>query len=460
MRQNSENHYNFEDVKRGYVIIHFLVTMFGISTWISINGIFIELPLLINVTPESWNLPAYVVIVVQSANIGPAIYALLRKCKCKLNESLIILCLLCLQVFAIGLLIFFYDKTTIIGGEKHSLILLVSIFFSALVGCFSSVLFLPYLRDFNDIYIISYFVGEGLSGVLPSVVALIQDVKEDIQCITILNNTMISVSTPISNFSVRYYFVFITFFLIFSFIAFIILQYSSFIQHRKDLFKSNFLTQSKIQLVNYKQRELDIIANVINDTQNIDHASSKKQTTDSSHIDKLDNSVLKKIYLYILIGICCFFSNGFLPSIQPYSCLPYGHLAYQMSIICTQFVNPLACFFAFWFKVSDIKIINYLSLISLIAGCYVISIALLSPTPPLQELKIGLILIVLSWIVLIAIMSYLKLIIVSLLKHTSSPKALFNVGIVMQTGSASGAIISFILINIANCFKTYNSCSA
>lgn len=450
------NHY-LGHVKCGHAIIHLLVILFSVSTWIGINGIFIELPLLVNIAPESWNLPAYIVIVTQSANVGPAIYIFLRKNKCELNESLCILCLLCLQVLAMGLLIFFYDKTTVIGGEKHSLILLVAVFFNALVGCFSSVLFMPYFRDFDDIYIVSYFIGEGLSGVLPSIVALIQGVGERLECNT---TEIISLNGSHVKFPGQYYFLFLTLVLVLSLAAFIVLQYSPSVQSRKNHLRDpNFFTQTKVQLVDYKRHnELDVSPNVWY----IGHTLSKKENEEANcSLSKEANNLyrFRKIYLYILIGICCFFSNGFLPSIQSYSCLPYGQLAYQLSITCAQFVNPLACFLTFWLKVSNIKIINCLSLICLIAGCYVICIALLSPAPPLQSSTIGVGLIVLFWIILSGIVSYLKLIIVSLLKHISSSKALFDIGIVMQVGSASGAIISFVLINFTDFFKVYDSCS-
>ncbi|XP_029172721.1 solute carrier family 52, riboflavin transporter, member 3-A-like [Nylanderia fulva] len=456
MRDNLQVDHYLGHVKCGRAVIHLLVILFGVSTWIGVNGIFIELPLLVNIAPEGWNLPAYIVIVAQSANVGPAIYTFLRKNKRELNESLCILCLLSLQILAMGLLIFFYDKTTVIGGEKHSLILLVSVFFNALVGCFSSVLFMPYLRDFDDIYIVSYFIGEGLSGVLPSIVALIQGVGERSEC----NATeTISLDTSQVKFSGQYYFLFLTLVLILSLIAFIILQYSSFVQNRKNSRDPNFFAQSKIQLVDYKQHnELDISSNIWYIDQIL--PKSEKEEANCSSLKEANNlCVLRKSYLYILIGICCFFNNGFFPSIQSYSCLPYGHLAYQLSITCGQFVNPLACFLTFWIIVSNIKIINCLSLICLITGCYVICIALLSPAPPLQRSIIGVGLIVLSWIILSAVISYLKLVIVSLLKYISSSKALFDIGIVMQAGSASGAIISFILINFTNFFKMYDSCS-
>lgn len=38
---------------------------FGISSWVAINGLWMELPSLVNVLPEGWNLPAYLSIIIQ-----------------------------------------------------------------------------------------------------------------------------------------------------------------------------------------------------------------------------------------------------------------------------------------------------------------------------------------------------------------------------------------------------------
>lgn len=42
-----------------------LLGLFGVSSWVAINGLWMELPLLVNVLPEGWNLPAYLSIIIQ-----------------------------------------------------------------------------------------------------------------------------------------------------------------------------------------------------------------------------------------------------------------------------------------------------------------------------------------------------------------------------------------------------------
>ena len=42
-----------------------LIILFSLSSWVAINGLWMELPLLVNVLPEGWNLPAYLSILIQ-----------------------------------------------------------------------------------------------------------------------------------------------------------------------------------------------------------------------------------------------------------------------------------------------------------------------------------------------------------------------------------------------------------
>ena len=65
-------------IKSRLVLIDVLAILFGISSWISINGLWVELPLLVNRLPESWSLASYLSVIVQIANLGPITYCGLR----------------------------------------------------------------------------------------------------------------------------------------------------------------------------------------------------------------------------------------------------------------------------------------------------------------------------------------------------------------------------------------------
>lgn len=49
-------------------------------------------------------------------------------------------------------------------------------------------------------------------------------------------------------------------------------------------------------------------------------------------------------FIYILVAFVNGLTNGVLPSVQTYSCLSYGPVAYHLSATLSSMANPLACF--------------------------------------------------------------------------------------------------------------------
>ncbi|KAF0990032.1 hypothetical protein HZS_1716 [Henneguya salminicola] len=56
-----------------------LIVLFSIGSWIDINSIFSQLSFLVTTLPESTELYSYFALIIQSANICPLIYGILRK---------------------------------------------------------------------------------------------------------------------------------------------------------------------------------------------------------------------------------------------------------------------------------------------------------------------------------------------------------------------------------------------
>lgn len=170
-------------------IIYFLVIIFGASSWLSVNGIWLQLPLLVNDLPEGWNLPSYITAVVQLACIAPLIFGILqRKFKEKLPIIPIILGLLAFGTTTQLLMAFFYDKTSEIDGQKHSTALIILFFCISLMATTSDVAFLPIFSRFPAPYVTAYFIGMGCSGLLPSLLAIVQGVNR-IECVPQINLT-------------------------------------------------------------------------------------------------------------------------------------------------------------------------------------------------------------------------------------------------------------------------------
>ncbi|XP_077078988.1 solute carrier family 52, riboflavin transporter, member 3-A isoform X2 [Siphateles boraxobius] len=157
--------------------IHALACAFGLGSWVSINGLWVELPLIVNVLPEGWDLPSYLTVIIQLANFGPLLVTLAHKfCPGRLRENLVIYAVLSIGVVACVLLAAFWKNTTMVLGQPRSTAFFILTFFLALVDCTSSVTFLPFMMQLPAKYITTYFIGEGLSGLVPGLVALAQGV--------------------------------------------------------------------------------------------------------------------------------------------------------------------------------------------------------------------------------------------------------------------------------------------
>uniref|UniRef100_A0A674N7R8 Riboflavin transporter n=1 Tax=Takifugu rubripes TaxID=31033 RepID=A0A674N7R8_TAKRU len=79
---------------RSKAVSHGLVAMFAMGSWISVNSLWVELPVVVNVLPEGWNLPAYLSVLIAFGNLGPVVVTITHHCAPGLlNERLLIHCL-------------------------------------------------------------------------------------------------------------------------------------------------------------------------------------------------------------------------------------------------------------------------------------------------------------------------------------------------------------------------------
>ncbi len=74
----------------------------------------------------------------------------------------------------------------IIAGAKHSVALLVLTGCLAVVDCTTSVLYQPFMAHFKSKYLLSLLIGEGLSGLIPGIIAIIQGISIFIQTVRLI----------------------------------------------------------------------------------------------------------------------------------------------------------------------------------------------------------------------------------------------------------------------------------
>jgi len=330
--------------------------MFGIGSWILVNSLYTQLPLLVQSAPEGWNLPSYISISIQTGNLGPILYGAWRKRHGNKYDRPLTISVMILGTISMFLMSMFYNVSGNIFGQPHSILLYILTFFIAFVGCTSSVLFIPSLSNYPDIYLVTYMVGEGISGFVPSLIAIVQGVGTT-TCHTVLQNGKTIKEKSVTNayFSSTLFFIIIGIIMCMSTLSYLCLEYSPTCKKEKIQIKPDS-------------------AEVHNNTININYRSI--------------------VFLLVIQGIVVFFANGLLPSIQSYSCLPYGYIAYYLATNLSNIANPIACFIAFYTNRTSKTVIYTLCSICIVSTMYMAMTAFTSPSPPLHNTTTGIILIV------------------------------------------------------------------
>lgn len=448
------------------ILLDFLAVLFGISSWISINGLWVELPLLVERLPEGWGLASYLSIIIQLANLGPLSYAFLRwLTKGKIPEKLCIYILLVVGTASGFMLSRFWDKEAEVLGTNHSLALFILVFFLSLVDCTSSILFLPFMAVFRDIYLNSYLIGEGLSGFIPSIAALVQGVGGNAHCqnVTVPNETtgipehQIQKVVPEPRFSIEVFFDFLGSMMALSTLAFLLLNILPPIKN-EHASKHQIIATSEVAAAQ-EEAGSNHSANEEREEeeQELDPDAPVWIARNQRNVQLTDEQKAKaRLEFYTLLVIqasVCFLSNGALPSIQTYSCLPYGNTVYHLSVTLNAMANPLMAFGAFFVPCTSSRVIKILTASGLVFVVYILATAFYSPNM-LAGQGFGGFMTVASWVIYGGLFSYVKVSIAGKCRQISS-SALFWCGAVTQLGSAIGALIFFLLVNYANVFQGY-----
>ncbi|ESP02755.1 hypothetical protein LOTGIDRAFT_111131 [Lottia gigantea] len=439
----------FKDTK---VLVHVLVCLFGISSWIDINGLWVELPLMVTRLPEAWNLPSYMTVITQTANIGPLLFTLitcvLKGRKLESPVSLLIILIGCVTCVLLG---FFWHQTTVIGGDLHSTALLTLNFILALVDCTSSIAFLAFMAALKPQYMPSFFIGEGLSGMVPSLTALAQGAGQ-ITCVNVSSTNSTQVNTTWYNhttfnvypnyneprFSVQVFFFILASLMFCSLVAFLLLKFSSYCQSEKV--------------------EMDItVDGQDNIHQNYGTNNADKKYRISTE-DKGFSTGIKVILLCVVSWIN-FNVSSFLLSIQTYSTLPYGLNPYHLTVTLTNIANPVACFTAMFIPLLSVPGIVAFTFFGSVCCAYIITGAAYSPQSPLVDSNSGgpLMVSVTVWVLCFYLLTYAKVGVASVLRQ-GGRNALILCGIFTQIGSFLGAIVGFVLNNVYHVFDDAPYC--
>ncbi|EPQ13028.1 Riboflavin transporter 2 [Myotis brandtii] len=462
------------------LLIHLLVCTFGMGSWVAINGIWVELPLLVTELPEGWYLPSYLTVIIQLANVGPLLFTLLHHFRpgC-VSEVPVIFAVLCVGTIACTLFAFLWNVTSWVLGSLRSITFMVLTFFLALVDCTSSVTFLPFMSQLSTHYLTTYFVGEGLSGLLPALVALAQG-SGLTTCVnvtetpyntsspsSIVRKTGIpqgNDSTPVpglmwtaptmvylesrylpAHFSPLVFFLLLSFMMTCSLLAFFLLQ-----RHpRRCKTSTEDLLTSQVTLYSIRPLKEDLGPSGPADSSTSQEPEEEK--TASRYPAHL-------LFIYGLVAFVNALTNGVLPSVQTYSCLSYGPVAYHLSATLSSMANPLACFLSMFLPNRSLLFLGVLTVLGTGFGAYNMAMAVMSPCPLMQGHWSGEVAIVASWVLFIGCLSYVKVMLGVILRDRSR-SALLWCGAAVQLGSLLGALLMFPLVNVWRIFSSADFCS-
>ncbi|XP_030777162.1 solute carrier family 52, riboflavin transporter, member 2 isoform X1 [Rhinopithecus roxellana] len=458
------------------VLTHLLVALFGMGSWAAVNGIWVELPVVVKELPEGWSLPSYVSVLVALGNLGLLVVTLWRRLAPGKGERVPIRVVQVLSMVGTALLAFLWHHVVPVAGQSHSVAFLALAFVLALACCASNVTFLPFLSHLPPHFLRSFFLGQGLSALLPCVLALVQGVGR-LECPPApINGTPGPPLHFLERFSASTFFWALTALLVASAAAF---QGLLLLLPPPSVPTGGLGSGLQVGAPGAEEE--------VEEASPLQEPPSQAAGTTPGPDPKTYQ--LLSAHSACLLGLLAAtnaLTNGVLPAVQSFSCLPYGRLAYHLAVVLGSAANPLACFLAMGVLCRSLAGLGGLSLLGVLFGGYLMALAVLSPCPPLVGTSAGVVLVVstgdekwggalprirhisrsaasvtpqvLSWVLCLGVFSYVKVAASSLL-HGGGRPALLAAGMAIQVGSLLGAVAMFPPTSIYHVFHSRKDCA-
>ena len=435
---------------------YLLFCVFGMGSWVALNGIWAEISVLVTTLPECFTLPSILAVAVQVANVGPLTYIIIKYSfqHCSVRtitiETVAVLAIVGIGLVACILLTLMWDRTAVVGGDVHSVALIVLTFGLALVDCTSTLVFIPFMKHFPAQYISALYIGEGLSGVLPSVLALSQGfVNESLVCVGNYTGT----EGLDFHVSPSVYIIFLSSLTLLCGLAFIAIVTLPMVRKQilpptmSVLSRSAPKTSSPVcslggsvqveserETTPLRSSEEEVVEKEDSekymsfdqggedstsgepDSPLIHSGKSRSSggeeepfpdpygdrrgarccgarvcsaSSPSTQLGKLLRVAWSSLPLLVCMLIVNFITNGALPSISAFVFKPYGNTVYHVAINLGILASPLAILLYVLLSYKSRTLVVVLTAISCVLSVYVLVVAVLSPDPPLKDHVIG-----------------------------------------------------------------------
>ena len=413
------------EISASSLLTYILFCVFGVGSWLAINGIWAEQSVLVVSLPECYDLPVILAVVTQIANIGPIFYTVIKcilsRCSVRVLhiEIVAVYVLLGIGLVACILLSLMWNKTLYVLGAHHSVGLILLTFFLALVDCTSTLVFIPFMKHFPAIFISALYIGEGMSGIVPSIVALSQGfVNDSIDC----TRRYVGVETLGINFSPNVYFIFLAFLTIVCGLAFTAIitlpavrqqmiptsisltmhegspSYSQTDSASSKLIEDSRLSEEEVtESRETRERCLDtpdddtagIVGSPLlqSDRNHItekvyisrhlrQHSNVRNYFISDTYVGRLLAIVWNNLLLFVCMFILNFVSNGTVPSISAFIFKPYGNTVYNLAINLGILAFPLSTLLYVFISHKSKSVIALLTSIVSLLGIYLLVVAI------------------------------------------------------------------------------------
>eukprot|EP01126_Amoeba_proteus_P021767 TRINITY_DN2219_c0_g1_i13.p1 TRINITY_DN2219_c0_g1~~TRINITY_DN2219_c0_g1_i13.p1 ORF type:complete len:250 (-),score=46.94 TRINITY_DN2219_c0_g1_i13:505-1254(-) len=138
-----------------------------------VNALFIEMPILIEKTPEKYSIASFLVLGVQVGNFFGFLCAFFQS-YLKFRLSSLILFILIFAIFIDLGIVFCWNITSRVAGKLSSVWLVVLFICSGGVGSLSVIVFLPFSVSIGSLQTSGIATGMGANGLLLSLLAMLQ----------------------------------------------------------------------------------------------------------------------------------------------------------------------------------------------------------------------------------------------------------------------------------------------
>lgn len=348
-------------------------------------------------------------------NLGLLVVTLWRRLAPGKSERAPIQVVQALSIAGTALLAPLWHHVAPVRGQLHSVAFLTLALVLALACCASNVTFLPFLSHLPPPFLRSFFLGQGLSALLPCVLALVQGVGH-LECLpSPTNGTLWLPHDFPERFPASTFFWVLTALLVTSAAAFQGLLLLLPTPPSAPTGGPGSGLRARAPAVEEEEEASPL-------------QESPSRAARATPSPVAETQRLLSVHGACLLGLLAVtnaLTNGVLPAVQSFSCLPYGRLAYHLAVVLGSAANPLACFLAMgvlcrysrvpallgvefrdggWARVQPalsfcspcraLAGLAGLSGLGVLLGAYLMALAVLSPCPPLVGTSTGVVLVV------------------------------------------------------------------